>query len=70
MVITVQEGVAMTATLKWRCSRQHRHDDTPGHQHPATPQSTNLTEYLKKMTAPMSYFTKLSLSINHEIVPW
>lgn len=39
IVITVQAGVAMTATLKERCSRQHRHDDTPGHQRPATPQS-------------------------------
>lgn len=40
MVITVQAGVAMTATQKGRYSRQHRNDDTPGHQHPATPQST------------------------------
>lgn len=30
----------MTATQKGRYSRQHRNDDTPGHQHPATPQST------------------------------
>lgn len=54
MVITVQEGVAMTTALKGRYSRQHRHDDTPGHQCPATPQSTNPTECMSGMTAPMS----------------
>lgn len=47
MVITVQAGVALTATLKGRYSRQHKHDDTPGHHCPATPQSTNLTEYMR-----------------------
>lgn len=54
VVIRVQECVAMTTALKGRYSRQHRHDDTPGHQHPATPQSPNPTEYMRGMTAPMS----------------
>lgn len=51
MVITVQVGVAMTATLRGRHGRQHwhmhRYDDTPGHQRPATPQSTNLAVYMR-----------------------